>query len=475
MKSRKLIQTASLLVALTGIASAQWTVTNLHPAGASRSEIQGVNGTIQYGFAIVAGVTSASVWTGTSTSWVNLHPQNALGSVITSSDGVTHYGEVGAPTGRAAMWVGNSPNWTNLNPFGAVGSAISAAVDGRQVGIAELNNTGYAGLWSGTPGSFVNLNPTGAVYSEAFGVGGNQQVGYVQFNVGVSVASLWTGTPESWKSLNPLGAYSSTAYATSGLSQVGVANFPDSRAGLWYGSADSWVDLNPIGSSYSFAFGVSGNYQVGFAAFGSYTSAILWRGSSSSYVNLHSMLPSRFTSSQATSVSVEPTKVVVGGFGTVPSSGNEALLWTFPIRRISGTMTLENTSGQGEAGTEAINWTLGCGSNTYTGVVNVNQLGGGGYSIEIPPGTPNGVYTLQFKGGTFLSSSYVVNLNGNNITRTIRLRNGDIDQDGEVGPGDFEAVVSQFGGPGNADADNDGEVGPSDFEIVVANFGLQDQ
>jgi hypothetical protein len=138
-------------------------------------------------------------------------------------------------------------------------------------------------------------------------------------------------------------------------------------------------------------------------------------------------------------------------------------------------MTLENTSGQGEAGTEAINWTLGCGTNTFTGVVTVNQLGGGTYSIEIPPGTPNGVYTLQFKGGTFLSSSYVVNLNGNNITRTIRLRNGDIDQDGEVGPGDFEAVVGQFGSPGSADADNDGEVGPSDFEIVVGNFGLQDQ
>jgi hypothetical protein len=43
-----------------------------------------------------------------------------------------------------------------------------------------------------------------------------------------------------------------------------------------------------------------------------------------------------------------------------------------------------------------------------------------------------------------------------------------------VGPGDFEAVVSQFGGTGSADVDNDGEVGPGDFEIIVANFGLGD-
>jgi hypothetical protein len=477
MKSRKLIQTASLLVALTGIARAQWTVTNLHPAGATRSEIQGVTGTSQYGYAIVAGVTSASTWSGTPTSWVNLHPQNAAGSVISGSDGSIHYGQVIAPNGRAAMWVGNSTNWTNLNPFGAAGSAISAAVDGRQVGIAGLNNTAQAGLWSGTPGSFVNLNPIGAVYSEAYGIGGNQQVGYVQLNGSNSIASLWTGTPESWKSLNPFGATSSWAYATSGFSQVGMVNLPGNRASLWYGSADSWVDLSPNESTQSSANGVSGIYQVGHTVFGNSgsTRASLWRGSSSSWVNLHSMLPTGFSSSYAVSVYSDSSKVIVGGSGSNSNGTWQALIWTFPIRRISGNMTLENTTGQGEAGTEAINWTLGCGSNTYTGVVNVNQLGGGPYSIEIPPGTPNGVYTLQFKGGTFLSSSYVVNLNGNNITRTIRLRNGDIDQDGEVGPGDFEAVVGQFGGPGSADADNDGEVGPSDFEIVVGNFGLQDQ
>jgi hypothetical protein len=52
------------------------------------------------------------------------------------------------------------------------------------------------------------------------------------------------------------------------------------------------------------------------------------------------------------------------------------------------------------------------------------------------------------------------------------LYNGDIDGDGEVGPGDFEAVVAQFGNAGEADVDADGEVGPSDFEIIVANFGI---
>jgi hypothetical protein len=69
-----------------------------------------------------------------------------------------------------------------------------------------------------------------------------------------------------------------------------------------------------------------------------------------------------------------------------------------------------------------------------------------------------------------------VTLTGSSLTgQDAALKNGDIDQDTEVGPGDFEAVVAQFGAPGDADVDNDGEVGPSDFETVVANFGLGDE
>jgi hypothetical protein len=383
-------------------------------------------------------------------------------------------------TPSAAKWFGNLSDWTGLNPSGATSSAINSVFGGQQVGrVNIINFTDEAALWTGNAASYVNLNPAGAHSSNAFGIGGNQQVGYALFpGSNYATASLWTGTPESWKSLHPLGANSSFAYATSGTMQVGIVESNSiGKASLWYGSAESWVDLSPAGSPDSCAFGISGITQVGYVRFvGGGPRASLWRGTSASWVNLHSLLPTVFSESIATSVYSDSAKFIVGGYGyNLVQNQYQALLWTFPIRRISGSMTLENTSGQGEAGTEAINWTLGCGTNTFTGVVTVNQLGGGTYSIEIPPGTPNGVYTLQFKGGTFLSSSYVVNLNGNNITRTIRLRNGDIDQDGEVGPGDFEAVVGQFGSPGSADADNDGEVGPSDFEIVVGNFGLQDQ
>ena len=55
---------------------------------------------------------------------------------------------------------------------------------------------------------------------------------------------------------------------------------------------------------------------------------------------------------------------------------------------------------------------------------------------------------------------------------------GDIDGDGEIGPGDFETIVSDFGlevtdpnADPNADIDGDGEIGPGDFEYIVLNFG----
>jgi hypothetical protein len=141
---------------------------------------------------------------------------------------------------------------------------------------------------------------------------------------------------------------------------------------------------------------------------------------------------------------------------------------------ITGTLSLQNTAGSG--GTESIGYTATSGANSFSGSVTVADAGSSAYTISVPSGTPAGTYALKFKGGTFLSKTVNVIWTGVSISGpAVSLQNGDIDQDGEVGPSDFEAVVSQFGGSGDADCDNDGEVGPSDFEIVVANFGLGDE
>ncbi len=170
------------------------------------------------------------------------------------------------------------------------------------------------------------------------------------------------------------------------------------------------------------------------------------------------------------------------GFVVLPSTSATTSTWRLAFRTnmapapktISGNLELLSTVGSG--GTESIGWTLSDGTNTYNGNVSVADVGSSAYSITIPGGAPNGNYTLKFKGGTFLSKTLNVTLTGSSLTgQSAALVNGDIDQDTEVGPGDFEAVVAQFGGPGDADVDNDGEVGPSDFETVIANFGLGDE
>ncbi len=167
----------------------------------------------------------------------------------------------------------------------------------------------------------------------------------------------------------------------------------------------------------------------------------------------------------------EPNATGTAVTGAVRMDNLEAI--GAPGPTISGDINLLDTAGSG--GTEDLTWTLTQGSNVYTGTLTVDDVAISMYSITIPPMAANGAYSLKIKGGTFLSDTNSVLLTGSSVTSDFALMNGDIDQDTEVGPGDFEAVVAQFGGAGTADCDNDGEVGPSDFETVVANFGLGDE
>jgi glucose/arabinose dehydrogenase len=140
-------------------------------------------------------------------------------------------------------------------------------------------------------------------------------------------------------------------------------------------------------------------------------------------------------------------------------------------RNLSGTINLNNLTTQPMGLT-----------------VNIDVTGVGGTSdFALPVGLkPNKTYripTTNVAGrawidyGTFLRRVLPFNAVGGNVSGlNFELINGDIDNDGEIGPGDFEAVVNNFGlgGPNVADVDGDGEVGPGDFETVVSGFGLGD-
>src|SRR5689334_22744910 len=113
------------MLAVTTDANAQWTVIDLGPAGSTASVSYGVAGGQQVGFAGVGGVQRASLWSGTTASWVDLNPAGSTASV---SYGVGVSQQVGfAVVGgvqRASLWSGTSASWVDLNP-GVASESIS--------------------------------------------------------------------------------------------------------------------------------------------------------------------------------------------------------------------------------------------------------------------------------------------------------------------------------------------------------------
>ncbi|MGI8923404.1 MAG: hypothetical protein ACR2HJ_05090 [Fimbriimonadales bacterium] len=201
-------------------ANAQWTVVNLHPAGATSSQAYGVDGGQQVGYAIVGGVERASLWTGTAGSWVDLNP---------------------------------------------AGSTTSKAYDvdaGQQVGWAIVGGVYRASLWSGTAGSWVDLHPAGSTGSVAWGVHGGQQVGYAYVG-GVTRASLWSGAAGSWVDLHAFLPSDFTESLANGIWHDGgttyVVGWGFKNTGLY--EALMWVSRAIAPTSYSMFRGsvISGN------------------------------------------------------------------------------------------------------------------------------------------------------------------------------------------------------------------------
>lgn len=232
---------AAALSGLSTAAHAQWTVSNLNPAGSIQAYAFAAGGGQQAGYASVGGLARASLWNGTAASWVD------------------------------------------LSPTGSTESRAFAVGDGQQAGYAIVGGVSRAGLWSGTAASWVDLNPVGAQYSVANAVSGGQQAGWVVVG-GMGRASLWSGTAASWVDLAPVGASSSAVNAVGGGQQVGVAYFGGrARAGLWSGTASSWVDLSsflPVGFTDTYATGISSDgvniFISGYGTNATGVQALLW-------------------------------------------------------------------------------------------------------------------------------------------------------------------------------------------------------
>ncbi|CAG1010327.1 hypothetical protein PHYC_03831 [Phycisphaerales bacterium] len=323
-------------------APSEWTVVNLHPAGATESNAWSVHSGQQVGYAIVGGVARASLWRGDSASWVDLNPPGVSDSYAYGVSNGRQVGRVGLNNGltyHASLWSGTAASWVDLNPAGASSSEAHGISGGQQVGNAAFYEAGgnypRASLWTGSADSWVDLHQ--GLHSDALGTDGSNQVGFSHYD---SLALLWSGSAASVVQLRApsTGTY---AHGVFGGKQVGSAFFGFGTTGfyhasLWGGTSASWLDLNPNGATSSYAFAVHGGQQVGYAAFGGRERASLWTGTAASYVDLHSFLPSEFTQSIARGIWHEGafTYVVGHGFNNA-TARSEALMW------VSGTPTCD--------------------------------------------------------------------------------------------------------------------------------------
>ena len=204
---------------------------DLTPPGVTESIAHATDGIQQVGS--VKSVRRASLWSGSAASWVDLHPvlapSHPMYGYVTISvaygvgDG-QQAGVVVAASGagepqieRASVWSGSSASWVSLHPAGAASSIAYDAGGGQQVGYAVLGDgRKRASLWRGSDSTWLDLSPTvaGAHDSVALAVSGGQQVGWTM--VGNGRASLWSGTAASWVDLHAfLPAKFTSSYATS--------------------------------------------------------------------------------------------------------------------------------------------------------------------------------------------------------------------------------------------------------------------
>ncbi len=330
------------LILTASAARAQWTVSILHPTGATQSSALGVSTTQQVGF--LSGTSdTAALWLGTAASYLTLHPAGATDSHANAAAATQQVGDAFASGQlRASLWTGSAASWIDLSPTGTFRSVALGTNGVQQVGVARVGLFDHASSWTGTAASWTDLHPAAANNSTAFAVYGNTQVGSAVIS-NVLHACSWTGSAATFVDLHPtgIGATGSEARAV----QLGrIAGYAagvgghTSHACYWDGPA--FVDLNPAGSTESQALGTSGGIQVGYVRIaGGQSIASLWRNTAASWENLSLFLPGSWVATRAEQITRSGANYLVVGHGfNLATNRREAVLWTMCYANCDGSL-----------------------------------------------------------------------------------------------------------------------------------------
>jgi len=342
---RSLLIAAGTAAAATAANAQQWTAINLHPAGATSSVAEGIDGVYQVGTVDVDG--GAVLWNSSAASVIRLNPYSTYGSIGRALRGGVQVGSVTIPRGtaaRAAIWSGTPQSWVDIHPahMEEVTSTVAYAFDGDTIGGTYFIDTGAQFvlgrpcIWTdATPESWVDLLPPGYTTGEVLGVHGDIQVGatYEEF---LGKAAMWSGSAASFVDLNPPEAFASSATCTDGTHQYGVvAAFtpvPGIYAARWSGTAESWEDM---GSPEGWFGGISathGGWHSGSiqSPDGVEERAAVWTGGPGSYQDLHSALPPGYLTSIAQGIwrhLESGTTYVVGSAVSEATNQPHAMMW----------------------------------------------------------------------------------------------------------------------------------------------------
>ncbi len=302
---------------------------DLHPNGASSSAIYGCSddGQWQVGAAYFGGDRHAGLWSGSSTSFVDLHPGPGSSTAYDiSNDGQWQVGSYQPPSQyrHPTLWRSTASSAMDLTPSSAypgeyvTGEATAISRSGAyQLGAFESWPIGgysaisHACRWQGQPlpvetftSQYGNTNYA-PNFARTTSADGTKAAGQMYTFQGWH-AAYWPDL-NTLRDLHPAGFLESTVndMSAGGGVIVGSATLSNGRHGMiWTGQEGVFTDLHPFPFLSSETLGVSpdGTVQVGMVisqAAPLIRRAALWRGAAQTYEDLHSSLPAMFVASEA--------------------------------------------------------------------------------------------------------------------------------------------------------------------------------
>lgn len=242
----------------------------------------GAGGNQQVGYGFTSGPNIALLWTGSTSSTVQLNTQGTLQTVAYATDGSTQVGSAitdkSLGESRGWMWNGTAESGRQLAHPDTFNASLAAKVrNGRIVGTGDDINYFQAGLyWANADADVVVIRPDGFEETRLIDIDGDWAAGsgYGQATNFQRHAFMWnvndptesisfhpTDPNYTFSEINAL-LESSDVFAD-GI-QVGTAGYLNQdfelieQAAVWFGSAESFINLHSFveaqfGSSFRFS------------------------------------------------------------------------------------------------------------------------------------------------------------------------------------------------------------------------------